>query len=250
VPRDEGLERRCFEICSNLLRTPRAQDHARYNSDWHLVHLCAIKALALLVRAAPSTWWAPVAQVFERVLSDPREPWLSKCGAVWMSGKVSALFSSECQDYKLTRHVLLEAAKHDHNALVEAAVHGLVHLSLAHNEQYGETRDLIKAKLGSSFKHTSGLTLSIYLRPWCKLIARAVNPLFQSISARSGHVMAAAFSSKITLKPPEHVDEDLRRSVREPEPVVEVSVALDCCADVALDSPCPSRKPSSSMCGR
>eukprot|EP00029_Vermamoeba_vermiformis_P008445 TRINITY_DN395_c0_g1_i1.p1 TRINITY_DN395_c0_g1~~TRINITY_DN395_c0_g1_i1.p1 ORF type:complete len:768 (-),score=212.66 TRINITY_DN395_c0_g1_i1:941-3244(-) len=227
VPRDEALEQRCFELCSNLLRTPRTPEHTRYESDWHLVHLCAIKSLALLVRAAPSTWWTPVAQVFERVLADPREPWLSKCGVVWMSGKLSAVFAAECQDYKLTRHLLLEAVKHDHTMLVEAAVHGLVHLSLAHPAQYAETRDLIKAKLGSSFKHTSGLTLALYLRPWCKLIARALNPLLQSITVRTGQLHVSAFSNKITIKAPEHVDEDMRRSVREPEPVVEKTFKLD-----------------------
>ncbi len=143
-----------------------------------------------------------------------------------MSGKLSALFAAECQDYKLTRHLLLEAVKHEHTMLVESAVHGLVHLSLAHPTQYSETRDWIKGKLGTSFKHTSGLTLALYLRPWCKLIARAVNPLFRALTARTGLVAVSAFSSKISIKAPEHIDEDMRRSVREPEPVVEVT---SCC---------------------
>jgi len=190
-----------------------------------VVHLYAVKSLALLVRAAPHIWWTTVAQVFERVLSDPREPWLSKCGVVWMSGKLSALFSSECQDYKLTRHMLLEAVKNEHTMLVEAAVHGLVHLTLNHEEQHAETRELIKTKLGPSFKRTSGANLSLYLRPWCKLIARAINPLFRSIITRTGQLMLSGFSIKVTIKSPEHVDEDMRRSVRDPEPVVEVCVA-------------------------
>jgi hypothetical protein len=223
VPRDEGLELRCFEVCSSALRVPRHNYERHYDTDWHLVHLCAVKSLALLVRASPSTWWTPVGQLYERILGDPSAPWLSKCGVLWMCSKVCALLASDSHDYRATRQLLLDALKHEHTMLTEAAVHGLVHLSLAHDEQYSATREWIRSKLGPSFKHTTGQHLALYLRPWCKLIARAVNPLFHASTARTAPLPAAAFSHNIALRAPERVDEDLRRSVREPEPVVEVS---------------------------
>eukprot|EP01118_Nematostelium_gracile_P011820 TRINITY_DN4259_c0_g1_i2.p1 TRINITY_DN4259_c0_g1~~TRINITY_DN4259_c0_g1_i2.p1 ORF type:complete len:380 (+),score=66.46 TRINITY_DN4259_c0_g1_i2:491-1630(+) len=144
--------------------------------DVYLVQYAAMQALGLLVRSNPGEWWDRLSPLFCDALINPGYAAMVKASVMITYSKLSYYMTEDNPYNKAVVDLLIELTKNPNILISEPATYSLVNYSLAHQSKYNETMALLETKIGPSLRSASENAMLLYLKSYCKLIARNYKP--------------------------------------------------------------------------